>query len=1234
MHQSQPSTPTINTAIENLDNPTHSIFLIGEVGANLKTKTNSTLQLLQKHLDQADENSTVLFLGNNVGRQGMPSKEDEKSRAKAEMKLDAQMAVLENFKGQPIFISGNKDWKRYGVKGLLRQEKYIETALNKTIEDEDKWNNYFLPNRGCPGPEVVEINEKLVVIVIDSHWWLLDWDENPNVNSDCEVKSRAAFGVVLAATIKDHKNKNIVFATHHSFESTGPHGGKFSLKNHLFPFTTASDKAYVPLPGVGSLFLLLRQAGIFKQDLSNSNYRDFRKAILTPAEAKGEYIFVSGHDNSLQYLQDGKQHFVVSGAGSKSTPTAKSKQSIFSYGHVGFSKMNFYEDGSAWVEFWIPTENDLEGKMVFRYKMKGALPEISTEPMEANFPEYDSGKDSILALPTTNSLPRLSNFSKKMLGERRRALYLEKYNFPVLDLSTFQGGLKIIKKGGGKQTNSLRLEDSEGKQFVMRSLTKDLTRGVPHPFNQLPMVNFLFNENYMGSHPFAPLTLGTLANAANVYHTNPNIYYIPKQPALGDYNEDFGGEIYLVEERPHQNWATTEVFGEVDNFTSTSKLLLKRQGNTKHVVDQHWVVRSRLFDMLIGDFDRHGDQWRWSVKRTDDGKKIYRPIPRDRDQAFSHFDGKILKILSPFHSLVRQLATFDESVGDPKFNYYNGRHFDHHFMNEMTLEDWRKEARYIQEHVTDEVIDNAMQFFPKKAYDLSGEEIARILKYRRDNLVKIAEDFYRELAKISILLGSNKKELFEINRKNDKETEVKMYDTNKKGERQELLFHRIYKTYETNELYIYGLEDNDIFRITGEVNKGIKIHLIGGLGKDTFIDKSKVKGLTKKNIIYDNKKKNHLELSRESKKRTSKVYENNSYEYLGNHFDGNSIAPTILLGATSSNGIIVGFGVNYKVYKFNKSPLAQEHRLLLKYAFATQGFEFTYDGINYEAINHLDIVGSLKIKGDKYSYNFFGMGNESDPAQDGVDFYRVFQGLLHLDLGIQRRFASDIGSFSIRPMIERTDPTVDVDKFVNQENNGLAAENYETRWFAGTKASLNFSNVNRDLAPKNGFKFKNNFRWQTNLTASKREFSTYHSEFILYKSFGVKKNVVFATRFGGNTIRGNYDFFYAPTIGEDNNVRGFYGQRFRGQSNAFHLNDLRLYLGSVKNSFLPFSWGLTGSFDYGRVFEPGEESDLWHSSAGGAIWIAPLNMVMLSVSYNKAIKEDGARVRVFLGHAF
>ena len=62
----------------------------------------------------------------------------------------------------------------------------------------------------------------------------------------------------------------------------------------------------------------------------------------------------------------------------------------------------------------------------------------------------------------------------------------------------------------------------------------------------------MIQDFYTASHPYAFLAIPVLANAAEVLHTNPEIFYLPKQPALGMYNKTHGNEIYMIEERPEE----------------------------------------------------------------------------------------------------------------------------------------------------------------------------------------------------------------------------------------------------------------------------------------------------------------------------------------------------------------------------------------------------------------------------------------------------------------------------------------------------------------------------------------------------------------------------------------------------------------------------------------------------------------------------------------------------------
>jgi hypothetical protein len=78
------------------------------------------------------------------------------------------------------------------------------------------------------------------------------------------------------------------------------------------------------------------------------------------------------------------------------------------------------------------------------------------------------------------------------------------------------------------------------------------------------------------------------------------------------------------------------------NSKSTAKVFNDMIDENDHRADQFAVLRARLLDIIIGDFDRNMDQWKWATSDTGKGK-LYYPIPRDRDQAFFYSDGLLLK---------------------------------------------------------------------------------------------------------------------------------------------------------------------------------------------------------------------------------------------------------------------------------------------------------------------------------------------------------------------------------------------------------------------------------------------------------------------------------------------------------------------------------------------------------------------------------------------------------------
>lgn len=136
--------------------------------------------------------------------------------------------------------------------------------------------------------------------------------------------------------------------------------------------------------------------------------------------------------------------------------------------------------------------------------------------------------------------------------------------------------------------------------------------------------------------------------------------------------------------------------------------------------------------MLIGDWDRHYDQWRWGEHKVGD-QIIYKPIPRDRDQAFSKYDGALLSILMNIPDL-RHMQTFKNEIKNVKWFNKEPYPLDIAFLKTATLKDWTDQATYIQEHLTNKDIDGAFTNLPKEVQDGTIQSIQEKLKLRKNNL--------------------------------------------------------------------------------------------------------------------------------------------------------------------------------------------------------------------------------------------------------------------------------------------------------------------------------------------------------------------------------------------------------------------------------------------------------------------------------------------------------------------
>jgi hypothetical protein len=1204
----------IENPIENNTNDTskiaHTFYLIGDAGNADEENSKNILNSLHEQLIQSNKNTTLLFLGDNIYPKGIPPKSDAINYNIALNKLNNQLSVSKNFRGKTIFIPGNHDWYN-GIKGLERQEKIVTDYLD------DKKS--FLPRKGCPIDDE-KINDKLCLITIDSQWFLEDWDKTPTINDDCTIKTREAFFEELETILNKNKDKTVIMALHHPLMSNGSHGGQFSLKKQLFPL-----EQKIPLPIIGSLINLLRKtSGISPQDIQNKQYTSFVKRIKTILQSQDNVIVVSGHDHNLQFIDKDNIKQIISGAGSKSEAARAINPNDFSYGNKGYAVLNVYKNGKSTVSFY-----GNENKQTKLLLNKTIL-----------FPKKVNTIDFINQFPTTE---KTSIYSPKMIdksathnfifGSHYRKYYGSLIESKTVNLDTLFGGLSPKRAGGGHQSKSLQLVDSNGKEYVMRALKKSTGRFlqsvafkdqyIENEFKNTYAEDFLY-DFYTTSHPYAPLAVGNLADKIGVSHTNPHLYYIPKQKSLKEFNVEFGNELYLVEERPSDSQKKLKTFGKPDAIIGTEELLENLHKDEKYSVDEGEYIKARLFDMLIGDWDRHYDQWRWG--EYNEGKKIiYKPIPRDRDQAFSKYDGALLSILMNVPSL-RHMQTFNEDITNIKWLNREAYSLDLAFLKNATQKDWILQAKYIQENLSDSDIDHAFDYLPTEVQDETIAEIKQKLKLRRTQLIKYAREYNRVLQKTVLVVGTNKKDKFVINHVSNNNIKIDIYRLKKEGE--ELVYTKSFNDSKTKNIWIYGLDGDDTFEEIGNKHSSINIQLIGGQNHDTYIVK---KGKNTKLIDFKSKK-NTYTVDGKTKKFLTDDYDTNRYDYTKPKYNSFSGLPTI--GFNPDDGIKIGIIANYTINHFKQNPYTRKHTLKANYYFATEGFEILYNLHVPKIVKEWDFNLESRLTSPNFAINYFGYGNNSENNDDinGMDFNRVRIRILKLTPQIKK-----VGLYGSTILFQTSFESFDVEKTSNRFialPNIIDPRVFESQQFAGVGIKYSYENYDNPSFPTMGMGFSITGSWKTNIKDSKRNFPTLESKLNFNYKIDAQGKIVLATLLKGKTIlNNNFEFYQGATLGGDYDLRGFRNERFLGNTSFFQSSDLRFSIGKIRNSIIPMSYGLFSGFDYGRIWAYGENSNKWHQSIGGGLWLNGLNAITARLTYFKSPDNDG-RITFGLGFGF
>ncbi|MEJ7738954.1 MAG: BamA/TamA family outer membrane protein [Chitinophagaceae bacterium] len=1184
----------------------HRIIIIGDAGGLINGKS-IVADAAANHISKDNTNTTVIFTGDNLYSKGLPDEEDADYSYGTDV-LKKQLLAFKDHQAKVYMIPGNHDWQEGGPRGWEYVKRQASWA-GKINPDKI----FFLPQDGCPGPEEVVINDSIVLIIMDSQWWLHPYAK-PDVNSDCICKTEDEILSKLHDIAYRNKNKKILFASHHPFRSYGIHGGYQTFRQHFFPFTDMSRNAYIPLPVLGSIYPIVRGQFGNIQDIRHPRYSHMTGAVEKRLAVAKQVTYVSGHDHNLQLIRANGRNYIVSGSGIKTSRVRKGKNALYASDHLGFAEIEYLNNGTERISFY--TVANGVTNLAYSYDLPPVKETVDT-PMLAEATMITADSITVAIAPAYD---KPGGFHRFLFGDNYRKLWATPVRMKVFNLKKEKTGLTILQKGGGQQTKSLRLQDTNGKEWVLRSVQKDPEKALPENLRKTIALKIL-QDQISAAHPYAPLSVPALASALGIAHARPEIVYVPDDTALGIYRNDFAGTVCLFEEREPD---------EAGNTLSTSKVLDKLEEDNDNRVDQKAVLKARLLDLFIGDWDRHEDQWRW-IKREGDKGNIYSPVPRDRDQVFFINTGLIPRMASR-KWIQPKFQGFSQNIRDVNGFMFNARYFDRLFLHQLSEADWKEVIKAFLGDLSDDLIKRSVLKLPDTIYALSGSEITRILLERRKIIEKEALKYYRFLSKTVDIPGSDKKEVFEINDA-DGQVNISIFKASKEEAKGRLLFQRKFEPGITREIRLYGRGEEDVFTVKGH-RSPIRIRMIGGGSNDSFYVDGSASG-RRHRLIYDRSDKQDIFPDRSLAKLIVST-DKSVNEYNARNFRYDKLMPKFTAGLNLDDGLVLGLGFQYTKHGFRKDPYAAKHDLMVGHALATRASFIHYSGDFIKLLGSNDVNIVINARAPDNTNNFFGAGNETTFLKQGktpIQFYRTRYNLTDTRIKLQRSLTSYLKiSGGIMAQFFSMDSADNRGRFINIYKTETGEQDlFSKRTFAGIVTGVTIDTRNNLMMPGRGI------YWNTTITGmhqlnKKNSFGQLLSEMSVFTSFAVYPGLIIANRLGAGLSIGHPQFYQLFVLGGTRNLRGFRNERFSGKSMAYHNLEIRVKLFDFNSFLFPASVGLTGFNDVGRVWMTDRPSKVWHHGYGGGLYIVPAELILINAL--AGFSKEGVLPHISLGFRF
>lgn len=838
------------------------------------------------------------------------------------------------------------------------------------------------------------------------------------------------------------------------------------------------------------------------------------------------------------------------------------------------------------------------------------------------------GREGITEVGTDTVMgqPRMSypagTLQRFFLGSNHRDLWDLSFPVPVLDLDRFAGGLEVTERGGGQQTASLGFRGADGNEYRFRSIDKDASRTLD-PVLRRSIAAKVLQDQISALMPLASQVVWPLVNAAGVLQAEPHLALMPDDPRLGEFREEFAGLVGFVEVRPDEGPGETEGFAGSDRVVGSDRFFERIEERQDEIPDPQAFLTARALDFLVGDWDRHPDQWRWASTRTAEGGRLWAPVARDRDWALARIGG-VLPWIARFP--YPQYVGFDREYPDVFNLSWSGRALDRLILPALDWPEWQETVTDIQGSLTDDVIRRAVATLPQSYRERMGVDLEAALINRRDGLLALTRDFYELLAEEVDVRASDEEDLAVVDLLDKDSLRIRLYPLGDDGEADgEPFFDRTFRRDDTKEVRLFLLGDDDRVVVRGQGDQAIKLRVVGGGSDDRLEDRS---GPGSKRVyFYDHRGDNTFEPG-ESTRVDESDYdspEQDEDDIAPPRDWGHRWLPVPVLRIDSESGVILGLSGIRTRYGFRQYPYLSRLRLTGAIGSTTGGL--------FLAADYDFPVFARSVRGTVFgSWNgieavdFFGFGNETENVEED-ERYRSRQAKGQFRVTVDWSPAEDL-TLSAGPILELFRPAED-------ENAGSVVDELRPYGYSdfnqiGAVWEGAWDRRDAPVGTRSGTLLRAEGRHFLPISDVEESFSVVTAEASAFLSAEFPGRPVLALRVGGTETWGKVPYHQAAYVGGSPNLRGFRRNRFAGNSAVYGNGELRLFLKQFF-VFLPIDIGVHALGDWGRVWLDGEDSSRWHSDWGGGLWSEVVDRAA-TVSISVARSTEGTRF--YFRHGF